>query len=45
MIFSSASLKAEVSGAAGSVWPSMSRSIANKIWMAFKSPLAERLTS
>jgi hypothetical protein len=43
--FSSASLKAEVSGEAGSVWPSMSRTKSSRILIARQSAVAERLTS
>src|ERR1700720_3710528 len=45
MTFSSASLKAEVSGEAGSAWPSMSRSMSRRILIARKSAVADRLTS
>src|SRR6202023_3560346 len=45
MTFSSASLKAEVSGEAGSVWPSRSRTKSRRILIARQSALAERLTS
>src|SRR5207248_3146462 len=43
--FSSASLNSEVSGALGSVWHSMSRTISRRILIARKSAVAERLTS
>ena len=43
--FSSASLKAEVSEDAGSVWPSMSRTKSSRILIARQSAVAERLTS
>src|SRR4029077_16892238 len=45
MTFSSASLKAEVSGEAGSVCPSISRTKSKRILIARKSAVAERLTS
>src|SRR5437764_7289658 len=44
MTFSSASLKAEVSGEAGSVCPSMSRSMSRRILITRKSAVADRLT-
>src|SRR5439155_21181464 len=37
MICASASVNLSGSAAPASAWPSMSRSIANRIWMAFKS--------
>ena len=45
MTFSSASLKAEVSGEAGSVCPSISRTKSKTILIARQSAVAERLTS
>src|SRR5438874_1257342 len=45
MTFSSASLKGEVSGEDGSVWPSISRTMSRRILIARKSAEAERLTS
>src|SRR3984893_7624573 len=45
MTFSSASLKAEVSGEAGSVCPSISRTKSRRILIARQSAVAERLTS
>src|SRR5438477_988200 len=45
MTFSSASLKAEVSADAGSVWLSISRTMSRRILIARKSAEAERLTS
>src|SRR5258708_39653258 len=44
MTFSSASLKAEVSGVAGSVWPSISRTKSRRIFIARQSAVADRLT-
>ena len=43
--FSSASLNSAVSGEAGSVWPSRSRTMSSRIFIARKSAVAERLTS
>src|SRR5258708_36326596 len=45
MTFSSASLKAAVSGEAGSVCPSISRTKSQRILIARQSAVAERLTS